>query len=180
MYHLTKNSFFLTTNAKLKQLNEDNNAGLSEAFLINQCFVNKYVTHLLVSYGFDSFSPPPLTMTDKINGYSLNWALGYMINELNRDDFLPYEEPPRKLNRTLFVTLTCLLSLACLGALVYMLYAKMSRLRTSMRRNAEEIPFSPKRNNQKDLVTTTAAASPVANLNPSTTIFTTASTSNAD
>jgi hypothetical protein len=46
-----------------------------------------------------------------VNGYSLNWALGYLINELNRDDFLPYENPPRKLGLSLFLTFTITISI---------------------------------------------------------------------
>ena len=88
-------------------------------------------------------------MTDKINNFSLNWALGYMINELNRDDFLPYEEPPRKLNLPIFVIFTIIFSLVCLAALIYVVYPKL-KARWSKSRNTEEIPFSRKRNDQTD------------------------------
>lgn len=64
-------------------------------------------------------------MTDKINGFSLNWALGYLINELNRDDFLPYEEPPRLLSFHPFLSL--LLTLGFIGScfLIYVLHKKI-------------------------------------------------------
>ena len=88
-------------------------------------------------------------MTDKINGFSLNWALGYMINELNRDDFLPYEEPPRKLKLPIFVIFTVIFSIACLAALIFVIYPKI-KTRCLSKRNAEEIPFSRKRNDQTD------------------------------
>ena len=28
----------------------------------------------------------------KVNGYSLSWTLGFLINNLHRNDFLPYEK----------------------------------------------------------------------------------------
>ena len=130
-------------------MNSTNNAGLNDAFLSNQCFANKYVTNLLTSYGFTSFDQ--ITMTDKINGFSLNWALGYMINELNRDDFLPYEEPPRKLNLSIFVIFTIIFGLVCLASLIFVLYPKIKTYFN--KRNAEEIPFSRKRNDQTDAKT---------------------------
>ena len=38
-----------------------------------------------------------------MNGYAVGWTLGYLINELNRDEFLPYEAPPRMLPLQYFV-----------------------------------------------------------------------------
>ena len=49
---------------KLKQLNIDSNAGLTDSFLINQCFANNYVIQLLLAYGFENFDD--LKMTDKV------------------------------------------------------------------------------------------------------------------
>jgi heme/copper-type cytochrome/quinol oxidase subunit 2 len=79
-----------------------------------------YVLSLSANYGFTTYKD--LDIGDKINGYSLNWALGYMINELNRDDFLPYEATPRKLSLSLFLTFTIVISLVMvlvIGSLVY-------------------------------------------------------------
>jgi len=63
--------------------------------------------------------------------------LGYLINELNRDDFLPYEEPPRKLNFPHFVSATVLLSLCILASVAGLLYYKLYYKRSLRRMNPE-------------------------------------------
>lgn len=132
---------------QLKDLNANSSSGLSDSFLINQCFANTFMLEILSAYGFTSFEN--LRMTDKVAGFSLNWALGYMINELNRDDFLPFEAPPRKLKLPWFVLLTIVFSLAFLAAVFYVLHPKIKKKFNSMK-NTEEIPFSQKRNDQTD------------------------------
>jgi hypothetical protein len=107
------------------------------------CFSNVYVISLSKNYGFTSYEN--LLMSDKINGYNLNWALGYLINELNRDDFLPYENPPRKLPLSLFLMftiLTCLLLFLVIGSLVYKKF---------YRKKEDQLPFNRKRNTNDDL-----------------------------
>lgn len=108
---------------ELNKLNEESGAELKETYLINQCFTNIYILELLANYGINSFND--LTITNKVNSYSLNWALGYLINELNRDHFLPYEEPPRKLELRVFAPLTVIFSLAVIVLVVGLLYYKL-------------------------------------------------------
>lgn len=78
----------------------------------------------------------------------MNWALGYLVNELNRDDFLPHEEPPRKLKLSIFVTFTTILMFATLLILGITLYTKLKA--RYAKSNNEAIPFSRKRNNPAD------------------------------
>ena len=61
----------------------------------------------------------------KVKNNSLNWALGYMINELNRDDFLPYEQPPRKLNLFLYIPLVIILGFFITTLFVSILYYRL-------------------------------------------------------
>lgn len=68
----------------MKGLNIANNAGLSEQFLINQCFLSVYSMQILSILGFNSFEN--LKFVDKINGNSINWNMGYLISELNNDE----------------------------------------------------------------------------------------------
>ena len=86
------------------------------------CFQNVYVLQLTTNYGFTSYSN--LNIADKVNGYSLNWALGYLINELNRDDFLPYEDTPRKLQLSVYLPITVVLSLVIALLLASLIYSK--------------------------------------------------------
>jgi hypothetical protein len=86
----------------------------------------------------------------------LNWALGYLINELNRDDFLPYEEPPRKLKFYIFlpstIVLSGLLAVAIISTACY-------RLKKLKRRRLKEVKESQK--NQQDNEKNISAASPM-------------------
>ena len=58
----------------------------------------------------------------KVNGYSLNWALGYLINELNRDEFLPYEAVPKKIPLNTYLPLMIFLSAGLVLLLAILLY----------------------------------------------------------
>jgi hypothetical protein len=49
---------------KLNDLNKQNNAGIAEFFLMNQCFTNIYTLSLLESFGFKDFNE--LKITDKV------------------------------------------------------------------------------------------------------------------
>jgi hypothetical protein len=107
------------------------------------CFSNVYVISLSTNYGFTNYDN--LNIGDKINGYSLNWALGYLINELNRDDFLPYENPPRKLPLSLFLTFTILICLVLVLVLSSLLYKKCYSKRD------ERTPFNRMPNANEDV-----------------------------
>jgi len=111
------------TYPELVELNRTNNAGLSETHLKNLCFGNMYSMTLTSKYGFIDYKN--FKVTDKINGFSLNWALGYLINELNRDDFLPYEEPPRYIRFPLFLGLALATSFLAACFLIYILHKKI-------------------------------------------------------
>lgn len=108
---------------QLVELNQTNNAGLSETHLKGLCFSNVYSIALTARYGFTDYKN--FKVTDKINGFSLNWAMGYLINELNRDDFLPYEEPPRYIGFPLFLTLAFLFGFFGSLFLIYVLHKKI-------------------------------------------------------
>lgn len=112
---------------KLQKLNSDSKADLPSKFLIKQCFSNIYVIEILSSYGIHNFDK--LKITDKVNDYSLNWALGYLINELNRDDFLPYEEPPRRIKLHTYLPLTVILSVTLSFTIVVTVLYKMKKIK---------------------------------------------------
>ena len=44
-----------------------------------------------------------INIVSDINGNTVGWTLGYLINQLNRDEFLPFESPPRRLSRDFFI-----------------------------------------------------------------------------
>lgn len=113
---------------QLNELNENSGADLPEKFLLNQCFTNVYISEILTSYGLTSFEE--LTITDKVNGNSLNWALGYLINELNRDDFLPYEIPPRKLSLKVYLPLAILSAVVIISVVLALIVYKIKKVRS--------------------------------------------------
>ncbi len=112
-----------STLAELNELNNKNNASINDKFLTNQCFSNVFILKLVSRYGFTNFNN--FKSTDKVNGYSLNWALGYLINELNRDDFLPYERPPRILKFPIFIGLITVFSALSLLIVVFLLIMRI-------------------------------------------------------
>lgn len=67
----------------------------------------------------------------------MNWALGYLINELNRDDFLPYEEPDRKLKFSIFLSSTIFCCLFILFLLAIFGYHHL-KLKTKLKQPNEE------------------------------------------
>lgn len=130
-------------------MNQKNKAGLTDGHLKSQCFSNLYSIALTSRYGFTDYKN--FKATDKINGFSLNWALGYLINELNRDDFLPYEEPPRYIDYPLFLTLLLLFGLVGSCFLIYVLHKKikLDYKRTDQPKDVEEgIPISIRRDEE--------------------------------
>jgi hypothetical protein len=52
--------------------------------------------------------------------------LGYLINELNRDDFLPFEEPARKLNLSTYLPFTIMFAILILGTLFAISFYKLN------------------------------------------------------
>lgn len=108
---------------QLLSINSQSGANLPVNFLTEQCLMNNYVIHLLESYGINSFND--LSIQKKVNGFSLNWALGYMINELNRNDFLPYEKPPRKIKLVVYLPITIILCLMTVFVSLGLVYYRM-------------------------------------------------------
>lgn len=61
----------------------------------------------------------------------MNWALGYMISELNRDDFLPYEEPPSLISHSFFLPFVIVMSfvvVALFASFVYEMHRHKKQL----------------------------------------------------
>ncbi|CAF0742287.1 unnamed protein product [Brachionus calyciflorus] len=56
---------------------------------------------LLSNYRINNFDN--LEIVRKVNNSTVGWTLGHMIELINRDNFLPSEEPPRKLNKDGFI-----------------------------------------------------------------------------
>ena len=116
-------------------------SNLPVIFLTEQCLMNHYILELFRKYGITDFDK--VTIKSKVNGYSLNWALGYLINELNRDDFLPYEMPSRMLKLGIYLPLTIILSVIVVLTMIGLIYyeAKKRNQRYSFR-NKEEVSKS--------------------------------------
>jgi hypothetical protein len=77
------------------------NSAIRTSFLVTTCFLNKYVISLLSQYGINNLDN--INIVSDINGNTVGWTLGYLINQLNRDEFLPFESPPRRLSRDFFI-----------------------------------------------------------------------------
>ena len=90
-------------------MNDTSNANINKKFLDPLCLNNMYIIELLDSFGFQDFSN--IKITNNVNGYNIGWTLGFLINELNRDDFLPYEEPSRMLKFKYFLPLITISSI---------------------------------------------------------------------
>lgn len=105
---------------QLKSLNNLTQSGISNNNLINLCFSNIYAIQLFQSYGFKDLSN--VNIVYDVQGYTIGWTLGFLINELNRDDFLPYEEPPRKLSTVYFVSFLIISSLSAIVSIVLLAF----------------------------------------------------------
>jgi len=92
--------------------------------LFSVCLTNKYLIGLLKQYGISSFTN--IKLVKEINGNTVSemnflilivilqykqniillekigWTLGYIVNSLNREDFLPSESPSKKLTLDFF------------------------------------------------------------------------------
>jgi len=102
-----------TSFSELTNMNSKNEAHINEHFLGSLCLRSVYLARLLKLFGIENFDNVQINNT--VNGYNIGWTLGYLINELNRDDFLPFEEPPRKLPFKFYFPLLflCCLVLIC-------------------------------------------------------------------
>ncbi|RMZ94922.1 ectonucleoside triphosphate diphosphohydrolase 1 isoform X1 [Brachionus plicatilis] len=74
-----------------------------DEYLRTTCFYNLYIMKLLSKFQITSFAN--VEIIDKINDYSIGWTLGYMIDLINRQDFLPEETPPRKIETKFYIPL---------------------------------------------------------------------------
>ena len=111
-------------NFKLVTLNKITNASIATNSLFSVCLTNKYLIGLLKQYGINSFTN--IKLVKEINGNTVSemnflilivilqykqniillekigWTLGYIVNSLNREDFLPSESPSKKLTLDFF------------------------------------------------------------------------------
>ena len=74
---------------------------------------------LLKKYGFESMEN--IKVVDQVNGFSVGWTLGYLINELNNENYLPKEDLPRKLSLVPFLLLASLIALVIIALLVILI-----------------------------------------------------------
>ncbi len=111
-------------NFKLVTLNKITNASIATNSLFSVCLTNKYLIGLLKQYGISSFTN--IKLVKEINGNTVSemnflilivilqykqniillekigWTLGYIVNSLNREDFLPSESPSKKITLDFF------------------------------------------------------------------------------
>lgn len=111
----------------LSKLNTLNNGQITDRFLRTVCLNNHIVISLLTNYKITNFENVEITLD--INGNNVGWSLGYLFQQINRDDFLPTEEPKKKLPREFFIpaitvssVLTGLLLFALIGFIIYIIY----------------------------------------------------------
>ena len=86
---------------KLVVANQQTGNYISKSNLEILCFASNYVISLYGKYGISSFDN--VNIKFDIDGNTIGWALGYLIDQINRNDFLPYEAPPRKLSAEFFI-----------------------------------------------------------------------------
>lgn len=98
-----------------------------------------YIIELLDSFGFKDLSN--IKISNNVNGYNISWTMGFLINELNRDEFLPYEEPPRVLNFKYFLPLIIISSiiLTIVLAIEILFIFKYYKLYKPVERNTSKV-----------------------------------------
>ncbi|CAF0780681.1 unnamed protein product, partial [Brachionus calyciflorus] len=96
----TKRICSLTYN-QLKTINSQSKSPISDDYLNTTCFLNLYIIKLFSNYRINSFDN--VEIVRRVNNYTVGWTLGHMIELINRENFLPSEEPPRKLNKEVFI-----------------------------------------------------------------------------
>ncbi|TGZ65573.1 hypothetical protein CRM22_005799 [Opisthorchis felineus] len=85
------------------------------------CFDGVFVSALLENYGFTKDEEwKRITFGDKIEGTTVSWALGYMLDQ---SGFLPSESPPINMPVTLFAGLAALLAALLIVAVVMLALA---------------------------------------------------------
>jgi hypothetical protein len=89
------------------------------SFLRTTCFTNNYMFALLSKYGITTLKNVDMALA--INNNTVGWTLGYLIDQLNREDFLPYEAPSRKLPREFFIPAIIVASVFTVFAFIILL-----------------------------------------------------------
>ncbi|CAF0750987.1 unnamed protein product [Brachionus calyciflorus] len=85
----------------LTAINKKLSSPINDDFLKSTCFFNYYLLKMFNKYKITNFDNIEFMTT--VNGNTIGWSLGYMIDLVNREDFLPYEAPPRKLQPEFFI-----------------------------------------------------------------------------
>lgn len=95
------------------------------------CFDGVFVSILLQNYGFTKDEEwKRITFGDKIEGTTVSWALGYMLDQ---SGFLPSESPPINMPVTLFAGLAALLASMLIVAVVMLVLALCGCIKTGER-----------------------------------------------
>ncbi|CAF0751002.1 unnamed protein product [Brachionus calyciflorus] len=101
---------------ELTEINNKLKVPISEEYLQTICFYNLYISKLLPKFQINNFDN--VEIGNKINGYTIGWTLGYMIDLINREDFLPQETPKRNLDKGIFVPVIIICVLFALVAFI--------------------------------------------------------------
>ncbi|CAH8588553.1 unnamed protein product [Schistosoma rodhaini] len=93
-----------------------------QGFTAKYCFDGLYIITLLKMYGFTTDeSWKTITFDSKVNGKSVSWALGYMLDQSGH---LPSESPKVSVSTQLFVCLFILLLLLIIGSIIGLLLTR--------------------------------------------------------
>ncbi|CAH8562909.1 unnamed protein product [Heterobilharzia americana] len=86
------------------------------------CFDGLYIVNLLQKYGFTTDELwKSITFDSKVNGKSVSWALGYMLDQSGH---LPSESPKVALSTKLFIVLFILFLFLLIGSVIGILITK--------------------------------------------------------
>ncbi|RNA17236.1 ectonucleoside triphosphate diphosphohydrolase 1 isoform X1 [Brachionus plicatilis] len=105
---------------ELTDINQKLDEKIFEDYLKSTCFFNYYLLTIFSRYRITKFDN--VEFLTKVNGNSIGWSLGYMIDLINRADFLPYESPPRKLQPEFFIPAIIICSVFTILALISVLF----------------------------------------------------------
>ncbi|KAF6778486.1 hypothetical protein AHF37_02254, partial [Paragonimus kellicotti] len=98
-------------------------------FVYNFCYDGIYILELLTNFGFKTDeSWKAITFGAKINGQSVSWALGYMLDQ---SGFLPSESPKVQVSVPLFAALFVILFLIIIASIVCLAFAVCSSSKQS-------------------------------------------------
>ena len=100
-FQYEKKNTFIIPNLKLATINHQAGSAISRSNLELLCFGSNYVIAMLAKFGLTSFNN--INIQYDIDGNTIGWTLGYLVEQVNNDNFLPNESPNRALPTEFFI-----------------------------------------------------------------------------